>query len=194
MKFTFLLATIGFMVHANAQNILPAEVQIKTALLAAPPEQRDATTVLGYDQSGKLVTLKKGDGALVCLADDPKKDGVKVACYSVKLEPFMARGRELILEGKTEGQKQQIRDQEIKDGKVTMPDVPTMLYVLTGTDENYNKTTGELKDGHLRYVVYVPNATVESTGLPARPFEPGMPWLMDPGTPRAHIMITPPKK
>jgi hypothetical protein len=51
-----------------------------------------------------------------------------------------------------------------------------------------------LKDGHFRYVLYVPYATFESTGLPAKPSVPGMPWLMDPGTYGAHIMITPPKK
>lgn len=69
-----------------------------------------------------------------------------------------------------------------------------MTYILSGTAENYNTSTGELKDGHFRYVIYIPYATTESTGLPDKPFAPGMPWLMDPGTHRAHIMITPPKQ
>jgi hypothetical protein len=106
----------------------------------------------------------------------------------------MARGRELIAAGKTEAEKHEIRKQEVESGKLKMPDVPSFLYVLTGTEENYNKTTGDLKDGNFRYVIYMPYATAESTGLPTKPFVPGMPWLMDAGTYGAHVMITPPKK
>ena len=194
MKVAALIGFLLFSLNGSGQNILPTDVQIKTALLAAPPDQQSETTVLGYNPSGKLVTLKKGNGPLICLADDPKLKGIKVACYSVKLEPFMARGRELVVEGKTEAQKKEAREQEIKSGKLKMPDVPTMLYVYSGKEEDYDKATGELKEGNYRYVVYVPYATLESTGLPAKPFQPGMPWLMDPGTYGAHIMITPPTK
>lgn len=183
-----------FAQYSFGQNILPPEIQIKTALLAAPPNQRAEVTVLGYNPYGNLVTLQKGNGNLICLCDNPKKKGIEVDCYSVKLEPFMARGRQLLAEGKTQAEKRKIRKQEVEEGKLKMPDAPSMLYVFTGTDENYNKTTGELKDGQFRYVVYIPYATAESTGLPTRPFVPGMPWIMEPGTNRAHIMITPAKK
>jgi hypothetical protein len=194
MKFLSLTFFLFFSANSFGQKILPADVQIKTALLAAPPDQRAEATVLGYDKSGKLITLQKGTGNLICLCDDPKKAGIEVDCYSVKLEPFMARGRELIAEGKSEGEKRDIRKKEVEEGKLKMPDVPTMLYVYTGKEENYNDTTGELKDGNFRYVIYTPYATAESTGLPTKPFGPGMPWIMDPGTYGAHIMIIPPKK
>lgn len=69
-----------------------------------------------------------------------------------------------------------------------------MVYILSGSKENYDKTTGTLTDGRFRYVIYMPYATTESTGLPSKPEVPGMPWLMDPGTHRAHIMITPEQK
>ncbi|MCC7525300.1 MAG: hypothetical protein IT250_10795 [Chitinophagaceae bacterium] len=193
MKHMLILSCLLFAGSLSAQEILPIEIQIKTALLAAPDDQRTDATVLGYNSAGKLITLKQGSGNLVCLADDPRKKGIEVDCYAARLEPFMARGRELLAEGKTEEQKQSIRKQEIESGKIKMPEGQSMLYVLKGTDENYNKATGELKDGHLRYVIYVPYATIASTGLPANPSQPGMPWLMDPGTYKAHIMITPPK-
>lgn len=193
MKHMLILSCLLFAGSLSAQEILPIEIQIKTALLAAPDDQRTDATVLGYNSAGKLITLKQGSGNLVCLADDPRKKGIEVDCYAARLEPFMARGRELLAEGKTEEQKQTIRKQEIESGKIKMPEGQSMLYVLKGTDENYNKATGELKDGHLRYVIYVPYATIASTGLPANPSQPGMPWLMDPGTYKAHIMITPPK-
>ena len=74
-----------------------------------------------------------------------------------------------------------------------MPREPSMMYVYYGKEENYDPGTGELKDGKFRYVIYIPFATTEATGLPDKPHAPGMPWLMDPGTHRAHIMINPPK-
>lgn len=193
MKYILTLGLLFFAGQTMAQEILPPEIQIKTALLAAPAGQRETATVLGYNKSGRLITLKKGTGSLICLADDPNKKDIEVVCYAARLEPFMARGRELLAEGKTEVQKQEIRKQEVESGKLKMPEGQSMLYVVKGTEENYDKTTGDLKNSSIRYVIYVPYATIESTGLPAKPSMPGMPWLMDPGTYKAHIMITPPK-
>ena len=113
MKLLALLSFLFLFVNSFAQKILSKEIQIKTALLAAPPEEQAQATILGYDQSGTLVTLRKGNGNLICLCDNPEKKGIEVDCYSVKLEPFMARGRELVAEGKSEGQKREIRKKEV---------------------------------------------------------------------------------
>ena len=188
-----LLFVFSFAATAQDQNknILSPEIQIKTAELAAPEDLRSGVMVYGYESNGNMVVLREGTNNLICLADDPKKPGISVSCYSKKLEPFMKRGRELTAEGKSEMEKREIRKKEAEEGTLELTDVPGMVYILNGEEENYNRSTGELKDGKFRYVVYIPYATVESTGLPARPEIPGMPWLMDPGTHRAHIMITP---
>lgn len=172
-------------------EILPAEIQIKTATLPAPEAEKAGAMVYGYNESGAFVVLREGTNNLVCLADDPKKEGISVSCYSKKLEPFMKRGRELSAQGKDFKEKREIRGAEVAAGKIQMPKEPSMMYVYFGSDEAYNKTTGELSDGQYRYVIYTPFATTESTGLPDKPHEKGMPWLMDPGTFRAHIMIGP---
>jgi hypothetical protein len=194
MKTLQVLLLLIFPALINAQTtILPAEVQIKTATLAAPEELRAGVMVYGYNDKGEMVVLREGTNHLVCLADDPGKEGINVSCYSKKLEPFMARGRELSAEGKGEMEKRVARKNEAEAGTLTLTDSPGMTTILTGSEENYNPETGELTDGHFRYVIYIPFATAESTGLPEQPFAPGMPWIMDPGTHRAHIMITPPK-
>ena len=172
-------------------EILPAEIQIKTAVLPAPDEAKADAMVYGYNKEGKLIVLRKGNNNLVCLADDPTKEGISVSCYYKKLEPFMARGRELTAQGKNFKEKREIRVEEVASGKLKMPEEPSMMYIFYGTDENYDKTTGDLKDRKFRYVIYTPFATTESTGLPSKPHAPGMPWLMDPGTHRAHIMVGP---
>jgi hypothetical protein len=178
----------------QAQQIPSAEAQVKAARLAAPTDKRDGATVLGYNPKGELVVLHKGNNELICLADDPNQKGFSVSCYHKDLEPFMARGRELKKSGKNTEQVFDTREQEAKSGKLKMPKQATTLFVFTASDDDYNRNTGEVKNGYLRYVVYIPYATAESTGLPLQPEAPAMPWIMFPGTHAAHIMINPPKE
>lgn len=190
LSFVSLLA-VSCVSQERKAEILPSDIQIKTATLPAPDAEKDGAMVYGYDASGTLVVLREGTNNLVCIADDPNSEGISVACYSKALEPFMKRGRELTAEGKNTKEKREIQGAEVAAGKWQMPIVPSMMYVYFGTEDAYNKTTGELADGQFRYVIYTPFATTESTGLPDKPHEKGMPWLMDPGTFRAHIMVGP---
>ncbi|WP_411273833.1 hypothetical protein [Daejeonella sp.] len=191
LTFGFILSTLG----SFAQNGIPSRaIQIQTAVLAAPADKREKSTVLGYNEKGVLVELRKGTNELICLADDPKIPGLNVASYHINLEPFMKRGRDLRYSGKSAKESTDIRDEEVKSGKLLMPEQPATLYVLTAKAENYDAYSGTVKDGFLRYVIYIPYATAESTGLPTKPDVAGMPWLMDPGSHRAHIMITPAPK
>ncbi len=174
----------------SGQKVPNKDEQVRLAVQAAPEQYRDSAKVLGYDRDSDLVTLREGKGPMICLADDPREEGFSVACYQKELEPFMARGRELRRQGKSGKELRRIRGKEVRNGKIDMPERST-LYVLTG---DYDEEKNELKDSYLRYVVYTPFATPESTGLPTSPPGPGGPWLMDAGTHKAHIMISPPKK
>lgn len=189
MKPRHILLLLASLLAVSAAEIPPAEWQLKTAVLAAPKAQQDAATVLGYDPGGAVVTLRAGTNHLICLADDPKQDGFSVACYHKDLEPFMARGRELAAQGKKAVEITKIREDEVKAGKFKMPD-RGVLNVTTGKRD---AATGEVTDLYTRYVVYIPYATPETTGIPLAPATPGGPWIMDAGTHRAHIMINPPK-
>lgn len=193
MLFLLCLVTL---VTATAQTPAPppapssAEEQIASAVLAAPEERRAGATVLGYDAQGKLATLRKGTNDLICLADKPGDARFSVACYHKDLEPFMARGRELEAQGIAgNARNENYRWKEIKEGKLSMPKEPRMLYVMTG--KGYDAAAGTVTGGSLRWVIYVPFATAESTGLSTKS-KRGEPWLMDAGTPGAHIMINPP--
>lgn len=169
----------------------PADQQVAAALQAAPEDRRAAAQVLGYDPTGKLVELRAGTNDLICLADKPGDDKFSVACYHASLEPFMKRGRELEAEGVTGEERMKRRYVEADAGVLKMPKKPATLYVLTGS--GYDAAAGKVVDPYLRYVIYTPWATQESTGLPLSPPAPGGPWIMFPGTAGAHIMITPPK-
>lgn len=194
MKYVYVLIITLISAQQLSAQIPPAELQIKTALLSAPEAMRAGAMVYGYNSNGKLVVLRKGTNEMICLADDPKQKDISVACYHKDLEPFMARGRALKAAGKTYKQIFDIREAEAKSGKLKMPKHASNLQVFTASAEAYNAQTGEVTKGSLRSVVYIPWATSASTGLPIKPDMPGMPWIMDPGTHRAHIMITPPEK
>ncbi len=166
------------------------EALIATALMAAPKESRSGCTVIGYNMAGEFVTLKEGDNEFICLADNPNQDGFSAACYHKDLEPFMARGRELIAEGKTGQEIFKIREEEVKSGQLVIKTGLT-LHVYYGAKTLYDPETSKVAGAQTRYVVYMPWATSESTGLPEAPMAPNHPWIMEPGTHRAHIMITP---
>lgn len=175
-----------------AQQKIPSkEAQLKSAVLAAPESYRADATVMGYDANGVLITLKKGTNEMICLADDPAQKGISIACYSDKLEPFMKRGRELVAEGKDTKGKRTVRQKEIEEGILEMPTEPAAVYVLSAEEGDFNLETGEIENFKVRFVLYKPYMTVEETGLPDKPHGKGTPWLMDAGTHRSHIMITP---
>lgn len=194
MKYPFALIIALISSQALLAQIPPADIQIKTALLAAPADKRDGAMVYGYDAKGEFVVLRKGTNEIICIGDNPNQKGFSASCYHKDLEPFMARGRELKAAGKSFQEIFDIREAEAKSGKLAMPKQASNLQVYSAPAEAYNAATGEVTKGSFRYVVYIPWATAASTGLPTKPEAPGMPWIMDPGTHRAHIMIDPVSK
>jgi hypothetical protein len=195
MKHLTFLLSISFIIsiaQAQQSNSLSKEVQIRSALLAVPADKRDSASVYGYDAGGQLVMLKQGQNEIICVADDPSHKGFSVSAYHKELQPFMNRGRELRKQGKSQDEIFKQREEEAKSGKLSLPKQPSTLYVFSAKDEDVDKNTGEVKNGYLRYVIYIPYATAKSTGLTEKPEQPGMPWIMHPGTHGAHIMINPP--
>ena len=186
-----LVAALALATPAAAQTAANPDPQVAAALQAAPEDKRTGATVLGYDAAGRLTTLRTGTNELVCLADDPRVEGISVACYHKDLEPFMARGRELTAQGVTDDKvRDQTRFKEVDGGTLRMPKEPRMLFVTTG--KAFDAATGQIAEASTRWVIYIPYATAETTGMPTRPAA-GVPWLMDPGTAGAHVMISPPR-
>jgi hypothetical protein len=186
------MAAAGLLASIVAAAEAPsADVQIAAAVLAAPADLREGAAVLGYNAQGELAKLREGKNEIICIANDPSTTSFSVACYHRDLEAYMARGRELLAQ-KVSGQKRNdMRWKEVAEGKLSLPHEARTLYVLTGTA--FDSGSGKVTDAYLRWVIYLPFATPESTGLSTKASE-NAPWLMYPGTAGAHIMINPPKK
>jgi len=180
---------VAAVARAQTPAIPPASEQIAAAVLPLPEAMRAAATVLGYGADGRLVRLRTGTNQMTCLADDPRDDRFHVACYHDTMEPFMARGRELRAQGLRPEAVDSTRYAEALAGVIRMPPVAS-LYSLTGPAGSYDAATNTVRGGRPLFVVYIPYATEASTGLSAVPREDA-PWIMFPGSPRAHIMFVP---
>lgn len=172
---------------AAPKPIPPKAEQIALAVLALPEELRAGAKVWGYDAAGQFVVLREGKG-MVCLAQYPKEEKFHVSCYHESLEPFMARGRELRAAGTAGDQVDTVRFAEAKSGKLKLPTAPAALYQLFGGTPDPKTLT--VPGAARMYAVYLPYMTAASTGLPEKPHGKD-PWVMHPGTPKAHIMFAP---
>jgi hypothetical protein len=181
-------------IQTSSTKFLPIdsdEALMATALMAAPKESRDSCQVIGYNLQGEFVTFREGSNEFIVLTDDPNKEGFNAACYHKSLETMMARGKELQAAGKSREEIFEIRGMEIKSGELKMGNAGATLHLYYGPNSRYDPESSEVEGARYRYVVYLPYATPESTGLPIQPLASNHPWIMDPGTHRAHIMITP---
>jgi hypothetical protein len=169
--------------------VLPAVTQIADAVLPLPETMRAGARVLGYAVGRELAELRTGTNGMTCLADDPRDAAFHVACYHDSLEPFMARGRALRAQGLGPEAVDSVRYAEVAAGRIRMPPVAS-LYSLTGPPGSRDSASGEVRGARRLFVVYIPFATEASTGLSTLPRQDA-PWLMFPGTPKAHIMFVP---
>lgn len=174
-------------VDSLESQIKPEERQIQEAISPLSEDLQEGAAVLGY-RGGKLVELRAGTNEMICLADDPDREGFHVACYHRDLESFMARGRELRADGMSRDEVTRIRREEIEEGKLEMPNGARSLYSLTGPEGSFDPESGTITEGGGLWVIYVPYATTETLGISSAPSR-ARPWLMFPGKPWAHVMI-----
>ena len=179
--------TLAAQTQAGSVTVPPAARQISAAVTALPAELRAGAAVLGYSPQNKLVSLRAGQNDMICLAQPVADTSFHSACYHKSMEPFMARGRELREQGVKGGQVDTVRFAEVKSGKLKMPTQATMLYQIFGG--KFDPATEKVTGGEWLYVTYIPFATPATTGLSAKPSQKG-PWIMYPGTPKAHIMFS----
>ena len=79
MKYISILLLAITQVTVLWAQIPSAEIQIKTALMAAPEDKRAGAMVYGYNAKGEFVVLRKGTNEMICLADNPNQKGLSVS-------------------------------------------------------------------------------------------------------------------
>src|SRR4051812_41809349 len=165
-------------VHAQS-----GDPRIAEALMPLPEDLKAGAAVIAYDKTtGARQVLRQGTNQIEC---QPKADDGFVRCYNKIVAPRRDLEAKLRAEKKSDKEIQEAVAAAQKAGTIKAPQFGTMSY-------RYTDDPSRIK---LLWVMSVPNATPETLGVStvsqrdAALKGHGMPWMMLPGTPGAHIMI-----
>jgi hypothetical protein len=166
-----------------------ADVQVAAATLPLPDEMRAEATVIGWKESGERTDLREGTNGMICIADEPGDERFRVVCYPEALHPLLSRSRELREENLEETERDRRLEEEVKAGKIVLPEQPAVLHVINGPAGSYDPATGQASGevSQLR-IIFTPYQTAEAMGLPTER-QGGMPWMMNSGELFSHIVI-----
>jgi hypothetical protein len=178
---TAALALASPLVVTKAQT--PAATTIAEAVQILPEDLRAGATVVTYDKTtGARNVLRQGTNFLEC---QPRMDDGFTRCYNKALGPRRDLEAKLKAEKKSDKEIQDAVAAAIKAGTLKAPATGMMAY------RGYDKRD---RIQNL-WVMSLPNATPESAGVSTASQRDaalegkGLPWMMLPGTPGAHIMI-----
>ncbi len=165
---------------ARAQS---ADPRVAESLKPLPEDLKAGATVVAYDAAtGARTVLRQGTNEIEC---QPKADDGFIRCYNKILSPRRDLEAKLKAEKKSDKEISEAVAAALKAGTLKSAPFGTMSY-------RYSDDPQRIR---LLWVMSVPNATPESIGVStvsqrdAALKGQGMPWLMLPGTPGAHVMI-----
>jgi hypothetical protein len=161
-----------------------ADPRIAEAIRPLPDDLQAGATVVAYDQkTGERQVLRQGTNMMEC---QPKSavDGF-TRCYHKQLGPRRDLEAKLRAQGKKDEEVTAAVQEATKAGTIKAPTFGMMSYRLSDDKGRIQKL----------WVMSVPNATPETIGVSTSSqreealMGKGLPWLMLPGTPGAHVMI-----
>lgn len=185
--FLFSLAPIGIPSAVGQDSSV--EAQVRAATLPLPEGMREGARVIGWNESGERADLRAGANGMICIADEPGDGRFEVLCYAESLHPLLSRDRELRGEEHGESERERRIEEEVRTGKVVLPNQPAVLLVISGPLDSYDPATGQLAAAVDRSrMIFTPYRTAESMGLPTER-EGDTPWVMASGELFSRIII-----
>ena len=166
------------------------EQKISEAVGNLPADLRAGATVVTYDAAtGDRNVLRQGTNFVEC---QPRMDDGFTRCYNKSLAPRRDLEAKLRAQKKTDKEITEAVAAAVKAGTLPAPAKGMMSY------RGYDKRD-RIQD---LWVISLPNATPEAVGVSTASQRDaalegkGLPWMMLPGTPGAHVMIpiNPPAK
>jgi hypothetical protein len=179
------LAGACLLIALIAQSVAIAQSadDIAKAVLPLPEDLRADAAIYVYDAKGDRKILRLGTNMVECMPKDPASGFTR--CYN----KITADRRDF--EAKLQAKKMSEKDIDAAMDKATKEGTikPAPFGVI---NYRYSDDNTRIK---LLWIMSVPNATPEMTGVStvsqrdAALKGKGLPWMMLPGTPGAHIMI-----
>lgn len=165
-------------------NAQAADPRVAEAIRPLPDDLQAGATVVVYDEkTGERKVLRQGTNMMECQPKSPV-DGF-TRCYHKQLAPRRDLEAKLRAEGKKDEEITAAVQAATKAGTIKAPTFGMMSYRLSDDKGRIQKL----------WVMSVPNATPETIGVSTSSqreealLGKGLPWLMLPGTPGAHVMI-----
>ncbi|MBX3053976.1 MAG: hypothetical protein KF753_21040 [Caldilineaceae bacterium] len=156
-----------------------SDAQVERALLPLPESLRASANIVGFDSDWNQVMVREGSSDMNCVAFAPFMAIQYAVCEHKSSEPFWVMGMQLRAGGMAQADIDQARIDAMVDGTLEIPVVGAARYFLLG---------GRPQNLSSLMAVHLPHATSESTGFSTEP-DNYRPWLMDAGTPNAHVMM-----
>jgi hypothetical protein len=184
-----LLGCVALAVISTPLAVRPVTAQapdprVAEAIRPLPDDLQAGATVVAYDpKTGERQVLRQGTNMMECQPKSPV-DGF-TRCYHKALAPRRDLEAKLRAQGKKDEQVSAAIAEAVKAGTIKAPTFGMMSYRLSDDKGRIQKL----------WVMSVPNATPESIGVSTSSqreealLGKGLPWLMLPGTPGAHVMI-----
>lgn len=174
-----ILVVLG--VLAVSAGAFAQTAEVEKALLAAPRQSREATTVIRWRADFTYETLRSGSGRLVCYdrSGQPSQQPFAVECTSVANLDRVAQNMRIEAENADAAARRAAFEALETAGSWIRPEFGSVFINLSGPDQ---------AQARLHTTVAVPGATRESLGLPDSGAEGGA-WIMNAGTSAAHIMV-----
>lgn len=171
------LGVLAVSVSSFAQTSDP----IEKALLGAPAQVRDATTVVKWNDDFTYETLKTGTNRLVCYdrSGQPFQQPFSVECTSIANLDRVAQNMKIEAANPGADDRRAAFEALERAGNWARPEFGSLFINFGGATE---------AQARHHTTVAVPGATSDSLGLPDTP-EQGGAWIMNAGTSAAHIMV-----
>ncbi|HLG99908.1 MAG TPA: hypothetical protein VKX49_26600 [Bryobacteraceae bacterium] len=181
---------LSFAIVAGAEEPKSVDRQIAEAVQILPQDLRAGATVVTYDPAtGERKVLREGTNFIEC---QPRMADGFTRCYNKAYGPRRDLEAKLHAQKKTDAEIQEAVAAAVKAGTLPQPAKAMMAYRGYPNPDRIQNL----------WVMSLPNRTPESVGVStASQRDPalaghGLPWMMLPGKPGAHIMIpiNPPAK
>jgi hypothetical protein len=136
---------------------------------------------------------------MVCIADLGKNAQFDVRCYQEDFIPVVFRGFQLRAQGIASAEIDSRITDEIKSGKIRLPDQPTAGYRCLGPAGGHNPTTNTLaSEIRCWQSIHFPFRKAHEMGMMdeseiSSSMKTMMPYVMSSGKYRSHVMIEHPQ-
>lgn len=174
---------------AQASTDWTREQQITAAVLPLPKEMRAGAGVVAFSEGTAPITLREGTNGMMCMADLPGDEEFDVRCFQQAFFPVYVKMRETELRGLRGMVRHDAVDEEIRSGRLRLPDGPTAGWMMEGPISAYDAPTAVAgPEIEVWQTVHAPYRTAAQFGLPEEP-DGTRPYVMGSGTFFSHVMV-----